>query len=309
MSETDTAPTPGAGHNNPPLDLADIDPEKLLRIDVDQIAALLALNYGPLTERGAKLVAAGERWSAGHRTGTAFIIPDEDDNAKTSDFYRQLASFAGDTGETENARKRVKDQILQGGRAIDGWFGSLRDPVQALMRTINNAQETYIKAKLARERREREEAQRAALAEAAARAEAARQAERERALAERLAREGEMSAAETQLAEERARQARLAEEAAAEAAVGAVEQAQATPQEMVRSRSALGTTTSASGRWTWHCTDIIALCRAIADGKAPPDFVTTNDPVINAAVRGKNGRRECPGLAIEQEFGVRRSGG
>ena len=54
--------------------------------------------------------------------------------------------------------------------------------------------------------------------------------------------------------------------------------------------------------------DIKALARAVIAGDAPAIFLTTNDSVIGAAVRPKDGMRRCAGLEIYEEATVRRSG-
>ena len=43
-------------------------------------------------------------------------------------------------------------------------------------------------------------------------------------------------------------------------------------------------------------------------GKVPELYLTANEPIIGPAVRAKNGLRECPGLVIEQEAKLNRSG-
>jgi len=71
--------------------------------------------------------------------------------------------------------------------------------------------------------------------------------------------------------------------------------------DLVRSRSALGTTTTLKTRMVggWRKA-VDELATAVARGEAPLVFLTTNDAVIGAAVRGKDGVRHVPGLIIEK---------
>ena len=59
-------------------------------------------------------------------------------------------------------------------------------------------------------------------------------------------------------------------------------------------------------RRTWKFmpeeSDIVALCKAVAEGNAPARFVTFNTTAIGFAVRSE-GLRECPGLTIRQVIG------
>ena len=284
----------GIGHNQPPIDLL---PEAL--IDPDALPDLFARNYGPLIQRGADLVAGMERWKAKHQVprppdwpeGMAwpirYAVPDEADNNKCSDFVRMIASYAGGrspaSGEVNEARETVKKPVLAAGASIDAWFNNLRDPLRRDVALIDNAQRDFLQAKLRREQEERDRAAAAALEESNRLAEAARVA-------------GGTDAA--------VEQAVVAEEKA----VAAVKAAEATPAEMTRSRSAAGTTTALGGKWIWRLADMMELAKAVVAGKVALQFLTTNDPVIGAAVRVRNGMRECPGLIIEEEAQVRRAG-
>lgn len=284
----------GQGGNAPPPDLV---PEKL--IDPDLLPDLFEKNYPLLVERSMELEAAIERWKRLHLVpkpadwpeGKAwperFAIPDDADNGKTSNFVRLLTSFAGGksaaSGEVDEARQKVKAPVISAGKTIDGWFGSLRDSIRTDMLLMDRAQIEYLQAKAREEQRKRDELAAAALEEANRLAEAARAAEG---------------------ADDAVEQAVVAE-ARADEAVKAAEQ---TPTEMTRQRTAEGTTTSLGGKWVWKVVSIMDLAKSVIAGKTPELYLTANEPIIGPAVRAKNGLRECPGLLIEQEAKLNRSG-
>jgi hypothetical protein len=96
----------------------------------------------------------------------------------------------------------------------------------------------------------------------------------------------------------------VAEDVAAQAA----QHAAAPAKYLVRTTTARGTTLGMRANWRYTVTDLMTLVKAIAEGKAPIDFVTDNDSVINAAIKGEKGRRECPGLQIRNEATASRRG-
>lgn len=316
----------GIGDNLPPepidpeAKLRAINPEHILALPVADISPMLDLQYVPLVERSAELLARAEAWFKSHKheaTGRAVIASDVDTNA-ASDLYRQLKDHAGDNGEVEETRKKVKAEPYQATKIIDSWFANLRDRLTGAMKIIDASQNAYATAKAAREKLEREH-----VAEAA-RLEAKRIADEEQAKldeAKRLADEaierarlsGDDDAidaaveAEAKFVDQQIEAATAVNRAEDDAQI-AVAQANASVADLTRTRSVLGTTTSTATSWGWELTSMIDLCRAVAEGRAPLDFVTTNGPVINAAVRGKNGRRECPGLTIKPNYAIRRTG-
>jgi len=89
----------------------------------------------------------------------------------------------------------------------------------------------------------------------------------------------------------------IASLAADEAAQEATKRAAGPVADLVRSRSALGTTTTLKRAWVWRLRKggLMELATAVARGEAPLVFLTTNDAVIGAAVRGKDGVRHVPG--------------
>lgn len=284
----------GAGHNNPPPELV---PEKL--IDPDAIPPLLDANYGALVKRGAELEAGIGRWKAGHLVprpadwpeGKAwperYAIPSDADNNKTADMLRLLASYAGGksaaSGEVNEAREKVKKPLLDAGKSVDAWFNNLRDGIRADVAILDGTQTAYLREKARLEQVKRDQEVAAAKLEAHRLAEAARISGGSDAAVERAIQ-----------AEEQVDRA----ERAADAPI----------TDLSRTKSAAGTTTSLVDKWTWKLTDIMELAQAVVAGKAPSLFLMANDAVIGAAVRPKNGLRECPGLLIENEAQARRTG-
>lgn len=291
----------GIGDNNPPgpiLDLSAIDPEKLLVIPVDQIAPMLDVQYSDLQSRSAELLAAALRWMQDHDNGHK-PIADEDDNLRTSDFMRQIAQFAGDTGEVEVARKAVKLGIFQAGQAIDAWFGNLRTKLMMMhgpsksppVDTMQYASTAFLVAKARREQAERDRIAREAQEEARRKAEEAR-----------LAAEANRPPEVIEQATEEALEAEVV-------AAQVTQDAAAPARTMVSARSATGTHVGLRGTWDAQVVDMVALCRAVADGKAPVTFVTADMSAIRQAVRRKvSPMRECAGLAITEAFAASRRG-
>lgn len=292
----------------PPGDnrLRGIDPEKLMLVETEEIAHLLALQYQPLVDRADDLLARSEAWFREHKNtaGRAVIKDDADMNA-ASDFFRQVNDHAGKTGEVEETRKRVKQKPFEATKAIDAFFVNLRDRLTGAMQVIDASQNAYATEKAARERRVREEAERQAAVEAE-RVRLEAEAETRRAAEAAIKAHGDDEAVAEALAVEEAAQERIAQ--AEETAAIATAQARASTSELTRTRSVLGTTTSAATNWKWKVTDMRALLEAALKGDAPMDFLIPNETMINAAVRGKNGRRACPGLEIFPEHKVRRTG-
>lgn len=298
MSET----APGIGHNAPPEPtkaerLALIDPERLIVCDVADLPELFALQYPALFERSAELLAGIKRWKEAHKNGAVPIADDAENNA-LSDYMVQLRGFAGDDGEVEEARKRVKKAVFEAGKVIDAVFGGLRQEIMAahgpakhaLVGTLSYAQTQYLIRKEAQARADRER-----IAEEA-RLESVRIAQEAVKIAQTGTDDEASEAVEKALGAEQTAQT-MAQDAAAPA------------RDLVRSRSALGTTTSLTGTWDFELQDIKALCAAIAKGEQPTTFVTVDQQAIRQAIRRKaSPMRECAGLEISQTFSARRTG-
>lgn len=284
----------GPGSNAPPVELL---PEKL--IDPEVLPELFEANYGPLMKRGEELAAGIGRWKERHLVPRPadwpadkgwperYAISDEATNSRTSNFLRLIATYAGGrsaaSGEVDEARAKCKKPVLDAGKVIDAWFGSLRDGIRKDVAVMDRAQQDYLEGVRQREQERRD-------------AEAATALEEANRLTEKARAAGGAEAIVQQAVQ------------AEEKADAAIKAAEAPITELTRSRSSEGTTTSLVERWTWKLTDIGALVRAAAAGTVPTLFLTTNDSVIGAAVRPKGGLRQCPGLAIEPETRVGRTG-
>lgn len=260
-----------------------IDPERLLVIDIEEIAPLLEVQYPDLPKRAIDLLERATEWAKAHHNGTTHVIADDADQNRASDLYTQLKSFAGETGEVEETRKKVKLQPFQATKAIDAWFKDLCDTLVGAMGTIDKAQNARANLK-----RQEEAAERARLArdaqEAAAKALEAASAANAPATVVEQAIEAEVAAAEAQAA------------------------AAAPSVDLTRTRSAIGVTTSQSERWDYRVTSIKELCAAVVAGTAPETFVMEADSAIKLAIKGKNGKREVPGIEIFPDYKINRRG-
>lgn len=159
---------------------------------------------------------------------------DSDDAVKqVSDYIRQISECIK---TAEGARVGRKEPFLASGRAVDGFFKGITDPLDKLKSEVQRRLTTYQREKEARERREREEraaeARRQADAAAAAAREAERQMQSERDLKEALVRQQE------------------AERAAADA-TRAEKEAVAKPADLVRTRGDMGAVATLRSEWTF----------------------------------------------------------
>lgn len=197
--DTITDPRLAIGANNPP------DPIEILR-------GQLAETHDPLVRRQADLLGMSTRLPA--------ACDDDDTATKLMDAIKSCTAF---TKNADAARVSAKEPHLAAGRAVDGFFKKLADPVDKLKERMN-AMLTAFQRKKADEERRRLEAE---AAEAKRReAEQARIAREEKAKAEearrqQLAAEAEVArlkaeaeAAERRAAEDKARREREAKDAA-----------------------------------------------------------------------------------------------
>lgn len=232
-----------------------MDQSNFMPADADPLMDRLAEQYAPLRARTDELVAALDRVPASI---------DETTIDKAAGFVKQIKAAAS---EAEKARKGEKDDFLQAGRKVDGFFGGIVETLKNTAAAVERRMQVYLEAKAAEERRRREEeARKAREAAEAAAAEARRireeeerkareAAEAERARIAALKKEDDAAAslaAQRAAAEaaERAEQERIAREAASlaeaqrrqEEAAEAERRAQAKAADMARTRGALGGT-------------------------------------------------------------------
>lgn len=290
---------PSIGHNQPP------DPIEILRGE-------LAQTHAPLRERGDALTEMGNR------------LPescDDDETAKRlADAIKSCMAFAKNA---DAARVSAKEPHLAAGRAVDGFFKAMSDPVEkvktrmgalltAYQREVEAKERRRLEAIAAEERRIQREAE-AAAREAARIAREAKEAEEKRAheAAEAAAKlEGEARRkAEAEEAERRAAErARLKEIEEAEAAKArdaaraakaeadkAREESQVKAADLSRSRTDLGSVASLRSTWVFEVEN--------AD-EVPRQYLSVNEGAIRAAIKAattKDGRLvnlRIPGVRI-----------
>lgn len=211
----------GIGDNAPPSDI-EILRERL----VDMNAALLA--------RRDDLLAAIPR--------VPETIGDEETCGKVADMVKL---FTACTKTAEAARVAAKEPFLESGRAVDGFFKQITDPLDRAKKTIEARITGYQRIKAAEERRRRE------AEEQRQREEAARLTREAAERAAQMRSQAELEAAVS--AEELARQAAADAERAAHAAA-------AKPAELSRSRGDFGAVASLRTFW-----DLRELDRAKLD--------------------------------------------
>ena len=266
---------PPRNHNRPP------DP-------IEDLRAQLAETHGPLAQRKDDLIAMGERAPAS--------VDDEDTAAKIADAIKACAAFAKNATA---ARVAAKEPYLAAGRAVDGWFAALADPVDKVKSRLTALLTDYHKRVAAAERTRRE-------AEAAELRRQQQEAERQRQEAERLAREARAAArraeddkaaavAERLRAEQEARDAKAAADKARAEAEKAASVAAEKPAEMSRQRTDLGAV--ASLRRTWKF-------RVINPEIVPRSFLTVDNAAITAFIKASTNKvtHQCdasiPGVEI-----------
>jgi len=80
----------------------------------------------------------------------------------------------------------------------------------------------------------------------------------------------------------------------------------------VKIQSTIGTTTSVGTVWAFEITDMLALCKAVADGLVPASVVQPNEGIIRTLVRSKPPLRNKPGqdigIRIYEDIQIRRRG-
>lgn len=217
---------------------------------VQQIQEELAEAHAALVKRRDDLLAAAER--------APKEIGDDDTAGKVGDLIKLIGAAIK---ASEGARVAAKEPHLEAGRAVDGWFKKITDPLAAAKTQVEKAGNAYLQKKEDVERRRREEEARAA--EEAARAAAA--------------------AMQTE--------AQLDQAVAAEAtAAKAAEAVQAKPAELSRTRGDFGSVGSLRTNWDFEIVDANAV---------PRIYLQINEGAIRAAI--KAGTREIAGVRIFQK--------
>lgn len=288
----------GIGANNPP------DPIELLR-------GQLVETHAPLRERGDALTEMGNRLPES--------CDDEETAARLADAIKSTSAFIKNA---DAARVSAKEPHLAAGRAVDGFFKAMSDPVDKVkakmggllttyQRKVADAERRRLEAIAAEERRLAQEAQRAAreaerVAREAREAEERRAAEaraaaaklegeaRAKAQAEEAARAAEERARVKAIEEAEAAKARDAARAAKADADKAREESQAKAADLSRSRTDLGSVASLRTVWTFEVENADEVPRA---------FMSVNDGAIRVAIKAattKDGKcnLKIPGVRI-----------
>lgn len=265
------------------------------------LQAQLVETHQPLIERADQLAGMAERLPPS--------CDDEDTAQKLADGIKSCAAFEKNS---EAARVSAKEPHLAAGRAVDGWFKKLADPVTGVKNSMARLLTAYQRKKEAEERERLRaaaaEAERLRKEEERKRREAEAAARKAQEEADRLAREAAKSkadaeaAAKAQAAAEKA--AEEAREAAAQAAVAREEatsakaDATAKPAELTRTRSDLGSVASLRRTWTYEVED---------DQAVPRMFLTVDHAAIKAFIKSSTDKKtgQCkakiPGVRIFEQ--------
>lgn len=236
-----------------------------------------------LDYQGAALVSRRDELLAG-LTAMLAAVPLIETNEQLGDFAenKSLVSTLKKTGEAQ--RTAAKAPFLDGGRAVDGWFAKLMEPLAQPLATVQSAMDAY-----GRKLREAEEKRRIEFARAA-------QAEADRLAREATALQAAQDAAAASKRPvwtdpEEDERARVAAEEAAASAAKAQAAIEAKAADMTRVVGSFGYVTSM--RTSWHP-------RVVDLSKVPVEYIEVNMAAVKAAMKiapkATNGR---PLLVIE----------
>lgn len=237
-----------------------------------EVQSWLADTQSALVKRRDEILAGAARFHALYADG----IPDEEVQGRAADFAGAKGIMGTFLTECTSNRTAEKAPFLNGGRAVDAFFGTLTDPVAKCQLDVR-AKMTAYATKLEAVRRE------------AARLEAERLAA-EAAVAQDQAIETMDEAALQHAAD-------VSEEAEAAQAL-----ADAKPAELSRVRGELGTVVSLRARYVadYERSDLLKLVKAVAAGEAPLEYLAFNTTRINYAIRSEK-VRVIPGVVIKEE--------
>ncbi len=238
--------------------------------DADPLRERLAEEYVDLSRRCDALLAGVEN--------VPLVVEDAESAGKVGDYIKQLAACHKNA---ESHRKKEKEEYLDGGRNVDGWFKLITEPLAKVKKDIERRLTLYQREVMIEERRIREEAQRKA-------DEASRLAEIELRKAEAAIKE-EADLGKAIEAEERALQAEADAIKAQEAAI-------AKAAELTRTRGDYGSVASLRTRWTGVLTD-----RATLDLEALREHLP--EEALEKAIRSfvKAGGRELAGARVYED--------
>lgn len=282
----------GIGDNNPPPEenpLLKIDPEKLLKIDHHKLVGLLTLQYGALMKRQEDFMLDIDKWIEDHTVPETNklawakgrpkpAVGDEQDLIDTTDFVKQIKAFV--TKEIEVTRKKVKAPLDDAGKIIQEFFAKdLKDPLESALRHVVDAQSLAL---IQKEQAERQRLRAEAMAKAQEANRLAIQARRATGVVEK---------------ESLTQKAMVVEDEAA----NLEKMAEASVAEVSRTRTDMGQVTGLRVRWEFEVVQIIDLLMAIMAGRQDLlPCIQVNEVYVNSIIRGQNGVRDIPGLAIRE---------
>lgn len=250
----------------------------------------------------------------------------------------ELQTIKARFNRLEEARKKLKAPILEAARGLDAFFDQALEPLRSAEMIVKKTMGTYDQAERAKAeevRRKHEEEIRRARIEAERKAEEARraaeaEARRKRAeedaarakadAAEREAREARergdkaaAAAAERERREAEAVERKAREDAAkatqkgeekAQAAMEKAAQAAAQPAPVADAPKAEGVSTRST--WSAKVTNLEALVKAVADGKAPLTAIVANEKALNLAAKSLKGElhKFYPGVEAVETKGL-----
>ena len=269
---------PGPQHNNPPEPVETAS----LASSAEQWAEYMARIFEQPNAKKAELLGAVGRFVAGYEIRRATVPGAEpigldkwsDDVAgRAGDLRDKLQAIVKQANDLHSLEKAP---ILAASRAVDGFKNNFIADLNSAVDLIKGRLTVYLTWKAD-----------------AARRKAAEEAEELRKQAEATA----ATASQVQTPE--------AFDQAAEAfgqAAAARETAEAPKAELSRTYGTLGSVSSLKTRWKFFPeeSDLMALARAVVEGKAPLEYLAFAEVRINFAVRSEN-LRTCPGLVVREE--------
>lgn len=242
----------GIGHNQPPDDI------ELLRERLDAQTLDLQRRIDDLSSAEKRLPEVTDDASAGD----------------AADFVKMATAAIKDA---DAKRVDAKEPFLKAGRAVDGFFKGLSDPLDGLRRRVEQRITVYLRAKEARER-------------------AAREAEARRLREEAEAREREARALQrAKLDEEAARRREEAAASAAEANAVEAKVERAKPADLSRTRGDMGSVASLRRMWVGKIDDVRKVDLEALRPYIRPDAI---QKALNLAVQA--GVRDVAGCTIEE---------
>lgn len=242
------------GHNKPPSPL-------------DELRERLARDAASLIARRDELLAGADRAPA--------IIGDDDAAGKTGDLIKLLAACHKNA---EKLRVDAKEPHLEAGRAVDGWFKRITDPLAATKAALQKRLDAYLTAKAMA-------AQRALAAEAEAARARARALEEAALAAERAAKASAPAAPILEAAVVAEKAAAVAERAA-----------EAAPSELSKTRGDYGSLAQLRTAWVGEIVDRATLDLEALRQHIPLDAL---EQAVRAFVRA--GGRELAGAKIYEK--------